>query len=148
MMPTLQPVPGRSAAGASLRCLNAITLMRTYREGRVFQRISRSIPCTAHGPASDLADLVLDSPASPGALVHGGLMHLEQEGGRRRTRGQSLLLANPGERLEVLARPVDVYAAGDAVPLFVRCLGAALRTAHGHHPGQAFFQRSSRRASY
>src|SRR5215204_6680030 len=71
-----------------------------------------------HGPPSDLADLVLDSPASPGALVHGGLMHLEQEGGRRRTRGQSLLLPNPGERLEVLARPVDVYAAGDAVPLF------------------------------
>ena len=54
----------------------------------------------------------------------------------------------PGESLEVLARPVDVHAAGDAVPLLIRCLGAALRTTHGHHPGQAFFQGSSRSASY
>src|SRR5215211_4200227 len=143
MMPTLQPVPGRSAAGASLRCLNAITLMPTYREGGVFQGISRSIPCTVHGPASDLADLVLDSPASRGALVHGGLVHLDQEGRRWRAGGQPLLLPYPRESLEVLARPVDIHAAGDAVPLLIRCLGSALRATHGHHPGQAFFQSGS-----
>jgi hypothetical protein len=59
--------------------------MPTYREGGLFQGISRSIP--SHGSASDLADLVLDSPASIGALVYGGLVHLDQEGGRRRTGG-------------------------------------------------------------
>src|SRR5215217_252999 len=134
MMPTLQPFPA-----------GAITLMPTHRERGLFQGISTSIP--SHGPASDLADLVLDSPASVGALVHRGLVHLHQERRRRRSGRQPLLLPYPRERLEVLACPVDVYATGDAVPLLIRCLGAALRTTHSGHPGPPLFQGSSRCAS-
>jgi hypothetical protein len=40
------------------------------------------------------------------------------------------LLSNSGELFIVLARPINVHAARDAVPLGLRRLGAAVRTLH------------------
>jgi len=84
----------------------------------------------AHDPAGNLADPVLDPPAVVGALVHGMLMGLAKEGRRISGTGQPLQLPYTGKVTVVLARPVEVYAAGSTVPFFVGRLGATLRAFH------------------
>jgi hypothetical protein len=147
-MPTLQPTPGPSPSGPSLRSVTALTVTPTYGRGEVFQGNSTSITSgwkirrrgagsfrlPAHRPAGDLAHLVLDSPASIGTLPHGGLVDVDQEGRCRRAFREPLLPSYACESVEVLACPVDVHATGDAVPLLIRCLGSALRTTHGRTP--------------
>src|SRR5205814_3709175 len=131
MIPTLhaKPAPGPQPwVSASRSVLCSDRSISSQRESGVFQ--GSSTP-RAHRTAGELPHLVLDSAAPVGALVHRALVHVDQETRRRRTRGQPLLLTDPGEIVVVLARPVDVHPAGDAVPLCVRRLGSTLWAAHG-----------------
>ena len=84
----------------------------------------------AHDEPSDLAHLVLGSAASLGAILHRVLVGLDQEGWRRCARFKPLALPDSGEIFVVLARPVDIDAAGCAIPFFIWCFGTTLRTLH------------------
>src|SRR5712675_1666473 len=84
----------------------------------------------AHHLTSDLAHLVLDATATVRAIVHRIAVGLDQEGWCRCPGRQPFLLSNSGELFIVLARPINVHAARDAVPLGLRRLGAAVRTLH------------------
>jgi hypothetical protein len=93
--------------------------------------------CPAHGPPGDLTDLVLHPSASVRSLVHGPLVRLKE---KRRGIGSgrnSLPLPYLSEILIMLAGPVDVDTARDAVPLLVRSFRAALGALHGPIPGIA-----------
>src|SRR3982750_3483078 len=85
---------------------------------------------SSHHAASDLTHLVLDLPPSVGALIHGTRVNLDEERGVCRAGHEALGPSYGGQVLVVLACPVDVHPAGNAVPLVVWCFRATLRALH------------------
>jgi hypothetical protein len=85
----------------------------------------------AHDAPRDHPHFVLQLAATPGTLAHFALVAGEQECGRACAGRQALLRPDLSQLGEMLVRPVQVDAAGRAVPPFIRCVGAALWTSHG-----------------
>src|SRR5690242_15241336 len=84
----------------------------------------------AHRATRDLTYPVFLPAAVVGALGHGRLMSLEQEGWCARGHPEPLLASDLGKILVMLAGPVHVDLAGRAVPLLVRCQRSAIRALH------------------
>src|SRR5437763_10909068 len=88
----------------------------------------RSFP--AHDTPCDHPHLVLKPATAPCAIAHFASVAGEQERGRARAGIQPLLLPDLRQLIEMLVRPVQVDAAGYAVPLIIRCFSAALWASH------------------
>ena len=93
-----------------------------------------SSPHPAHRRSGDPAHLVFDRPASACAVRHRPLVGSRQERRRLRPGRQPLPAPDRRQVVPVLACPVDVYPAGDAVPLTVRRLPTALWTPQSSSP--------------
>jgi hypothetical protein len=89
----------------------------------------RGLP--AQDTPGDHAHLVLTLAPAACAITHFALVAAEQERRRARAGPQALLLPEMSQLSEMLVRPVQVDAAGHAVPLLIGCVDAALWTSHG-----------------